>query len=342
MKRILAIVAPFALAIGLGACSSASGGQSTVPAVSAAAPAAGTVCIVAKDAAFQAPNGTATAGSAFDVDFVNQDGSSTTWSSSTPAGRGSSPATWSRAARPRTTSCPSARARITSGALFTRTWTIRSPSSELTDPDDGLSSDAGAVLRGWRAGRYPRHHAAEPCVAAGGIARTRRPSPTCPASSRLLPFSKVVEAGGLVFLAGQAGDAPGAHGRVLGGIEVETRAALDNVGRLLHAVRLDHPYAARRRSTSSIPTISRPWSPSIGSIPDLAADSGDRRGDPPGGRSPDRDEVVAPAELATGRLAPPGTNRRRGMARRGVRQAEHEGGGPVEDVQRTCWKGEPG
>ena len=29
---------------------------------------------VAKDVAFQAPSGTATAGSAFDIDFVNQDG----------------------------------------------------------------------------------------------------------------------------------------------------------------------------------------------------------------------------------------------------------------------------
>ena len=56
-----------------------------------------------------------------------------------------------------------------------------------------------------------------------------------------LPFSKVVEAGGLVFLAGQIGDAPGSNGPVPGGIEAETRAMLDNVGRLLRAVGLDYP-----------------------------------------------------------------------------------------------------
>jgi 2-iminobutanoate/2-iminopropanoate deaminase len=55
-----------------------------------------------------------------------------------------------------------------------------------------------------------------------------------------LPFSQVVEAGGLVFLAGQVGSAPGSHGAVPGGIEPETRAMLDNVGRLLRAVGLDY------------------------------------------------------------------------------------------------------
>ena len=53
-----------------------------------------------------------------------------------------------------------------------------------------------------------------------------------------LPFSKVVEANGLVFLAGQVGDAPGSDGPVPGGIEAETAAMLDNVGRLLAAVGL--------------------------------------------------------------------------------------------------------
>jgi len=55
-----------------------------------------------------------------------------------------------------------------------------------------------------------------------------------------LPFSKVVEANGFVFLAGQVGDAPGGHGAVAGGIEAETRAMLDNVGRLLRMVGLDY------------------------------------------------------------------------------------------------------
>jgi 2-iminobutanoate/2-iminopropanoate deaminase len=53
------------------------------------------------------------------------------------------------------------------------------------------------------------------------------------------PFSQVVEANGLVFLAGQVGDVPGG-GMVPGGIEAETRQMLDNVGRLLRAVGLDY------------------------------------------------------------------------------------------------------
>ena len=53
------------------------------------------------------------------------------------------------------------------------------------------------------------------------------------------PFSPVVEANGFVFIAGQVGDVPGGHGVVPGGIEAETRAMLDNVGRLLNAVGLD-------------------------------------------------------------------------------------------------------
>lgn len=56
-----------------------------------------------------------------------------------------------------------------------------------------------------------------------------------------LPFSTVVEANGFVFLAGQIGDAPGTHAPVAGGIAAETRAMLENVGRLLRAVGLDFP-----------------------------------------------------------------------------------------------------
>ena len=54
------------------------------------------------------------------------------------------------------------------------------------------------------------------------------------------PFSQVVEANGFEFLAGQIGDAPGSHGPVPGGIEAETRAMLENVGRLLRAAGLDY------------------------------------------------------------------------------------------------------
>ena len=55
-----------------------------------------------------------------------------------------------------------------------------------------------------------------------------------------LPFSLVVEANGFVFLAGQIGDVAGSHGPVPGGIEAETAAMLDNVGRLLRGVGLDY------------------------------------------------------------------------------------------------------
>jgi len=59
------------------------------------------------------------------------------------------------------------------------------------------------------------------------------------------PFSRAVEANGFVFVAGQVGDAPGSHGAVPGGIEPETRAMLDNVGRLLRAVGLDYADVVR-------------------------------------------------------------------------------------------------
>jgi len=55
-----------------------------------------------------------------------------------------------------------------------------------------------------------------------------------------LPFSQVVEANGFVFVAGQVGGAQGSVGAVPGGIEAETRAMLDHVGRLLRAVGLDY------------------------------------------------------------------------------------------------------
>jgi len=56
-----------------------------------------------------------------------------------------------------------------------------------------------------------------------------------------LPFSQVVEANGFVFVAGQVGDVPGTRGPVPGGIEAQTRAMLENVGRLLRAVGLAFP-----------------------------------------------------------------------------------------------------
>lgn len=55
-----------------------------------------------------------------------------------------------------------------------------------------------------------------------------------------LPFSQVVEANQFVFVAGQVGNVPGVDGPVRGGIEAETAAMLDNVGRLLAAVGLGY------------------------------------------------------------------------------------------------------
>lgn len=67
---------------------------------------------------------------------------------------------------------------------------------------------------------------------------------TVPSSPEIVPgrypFSEVVEANGFVFLAGQVGNVPGTPGAVPGGIAAETRAMLDNVGRLLRAVELDY------------------------------------------------------------------------------------------------------
>jgi 2-iminobutanoate/2-iminopropanoate deaminase len=54
------------------------------------------------------------------------------------------------------------------------------------------------------------------------------------------PFSQIVEANGLVYLAGQVGDDPATHAMVAGGIEAETRQTLDNVGRLLRVAGLDY------------------------------------------------------------------------------------------------------
>lgn len=49
------------------------------------------------------------------------------------------------------------------------------------------------------------------------------------ASRAELPFSPVREAGGLVFLSGELGTVPGSLTLAPGGIEAETRAALENI-----------------------------------------------------------------------------------------------------------------
>jgi 2-iminobutanoate/2-iminopropanoate deaminase len=68
--------------------------------------------------------------------------------------------------------------------------------------------------------------------------------PGIPPSS--LPFNPVVEANGLVFIAGQVGSAKTDHGRrVEGDIRDEVRAMLESVGTLLRAVGLDFKDAVR-------------------------------------------------------------------------------------------------
>ena len=59
------------------------------------------------------------------------------------------------------------------------------------------------------------------------------------------PLSMVVEANGFVFVAGQVGALPGEHKAAPGGIVPETRAMLDNVGRLLRAVGLDYAHVVK-------------------------------------------------------------------------------------------------
>ena len=58
-----------------------------------------------------------------------------------------------------------------------------------------------------------------------------------PAST--LPFNQLVEANGLVFVAGQVGNVPGTGNRIDGDFEAETRQMFDNVGTLLRAAGLD-------------------------------------------------------------------------------------------------------
>jgi 2-iminobutanoate/2-iminopropanoate deaminase len=55
-----------------------------------------------------------------------------------------------------------------------------------------------------------------------------------------LPFSPAVEANGIVWLSGQTGHAPGQTGPVPGGVEAQTRQALENIGITLRAIGLDY------------------------------------------------------------------------------------------------------
>jgi 2-iminobutanoate/2-iminopropanoate deaminase len=55
------------------------------------------------------------------------------------------------------------------------------------------------------------------------------------------PYSQLVEASGLVFVAGQVGDDPKAGGVVPGGMGAEVRQMLENVRARLRTVGLDMP-----------------------------------------------------------------------------------------------------
>lgn len=75
MKRILAAVAPLLIAVGLAACSSASGAQPATgsPSGAPASAAPGTATIVASNLAFQQSSVSVSADQAFSLTFVNQD-----------------------------------------------------------------------------------------------------------------------------------------------------------------------------------------------------------------------------------------------------------------------------
>src|SRR6266545_6950537 len=129
-----------------------------------------------------------------------------------------------------------------------RTSIVRSSSAtmvrpkRLPSPSVTMTLTGGGYMLG--AGYAPRirgHENQRPRGKAEGAFPMPKTVPPLPGvEPSALPFSKVVEANGFVFVAGQVGDTPGRPGAVPGGIEAETRAALDNVGRLLRAVGLDY------------------------------------------------------------------------------------------------------
>ncbi len=60
-----------------------------------------------------------------------------------------------------------------------------------------------------------------------------------PLAQEVLPISNVVEAHGLVFVAGQGGHLPDTNELPEGGVAAETRASLEKIGRILRAAGLD-------------------------------------------------------------------------------------------------------
>jgi len=58
-------------------------------------------------------------------------------------------------------------------------------------------------------------------------------------AERGLPFSQAVRAGDLIFIAGTLGTEPGGLDLARGGIQAETRAMMDNIGRALAAFDAD-------------------------------------------------------------------------------------------------------
>ncbi len=76
------------------------------------------------------------------------------------------------------------------------------------------------------------------CAAASPAAAQRTPPvpeyfPPADAAMRSLPFSEAVRVGDMLYLAGQVGAVPGSQGLAPGGIEGETRQALENIRAVL-------------------------------------------------------------------------------------------------------------
>lgn len=66
-------------------------------------------------------------------------------------------------------------------------------------------------------------------VGCGALAADLEFHPMAGDAERKLPFSEAVRAGELLFLSGMLGIRPGAPGLVPGGIQAETRQALENI-----------------------------------------------------------------------------------------------------------------
>jgi len=71
---------------------------------------------------------------------------------------------------------------------------------------------------------------------APGVLAGQERQPIYPGGARTAgPYTPGIRVGNLLFVSGQLGFAPGGRGLVPGGIQAETRQALENIGRVLEA-----------------------------------------------------------------------------------------------------------